>query len=107
MNPAKNRQRGKRTEKAIAKLTGGKRLGLFGGEDVSAGPFSIECKDRLKFSGSHFMAQAINNCPAGKIPLVVVHVTGSRHNDDLVMLRMSDWLDWFGSLEGEENGRTE
>lgn len=98
MNPATNRRRGKATERAIAKRLGGKRLGILGRDDVQAGPFSIEVKDRMKFSGSHFMNQAVNNCPAGKTPLVVVHITGSRHNEDLVIMRMTDWIDWHGSL---------
>ena len=41
MNPAKNRQRGKATERAVAKLTGGKRIGILGNDDVQAGLWSI------------------------------------------------------------------
>ncbi len=99
MNPKHNRDRGKRTEQAVAGLLNGKRLGLLGSEDVSAGPFSIEVKDRMTFAGASFMAQAVRNCPTGKTPLVVVHVTGKRHESDLVMIRLSDWIDWFGKLE--------
>jgi len=98
MNPAKNRQRGKRTEAAIAKQIGGKRLGLLGGDDVQAGPWSIEVKDRMRFIGSSFMAQAIKNCPPCKTPLVIVHETGQRHGGDLVMMRLADWVDWFGHI---------
>lgn len=42
------------------------------------------------------MEQAIRNFPEGMIPLVVVHNTGSKHSNDLVIMRLSDWLDWFG-----------
>ena len=101
MNPAKNRQRGKATERAVAKLTGGKRIGILGNDDVQAGLWSIEVKDRERFIGATFMQQAIRNCPKDKTPLVVVHVTGQRHADDLVMIRLADWLDYYGPLKGE------
>lgn len=91
MNPSKNRRRGKRTESAIAKLLNGKRLGILGKDDVQAGAFSIEVKDRVKFVGTGFMEQAIRYCPGDKTPLVIVHTTGTRHDDDLVMMRLSDW----------------
>ena len=96
MNPKQNRHRGKRTERAIAGIMGGRRLGILGNDDVQAGPFSIEVKDRFRFSGAKFMEQAVRNAPADKTPLVIVHTTGTRHVDDLVMLRLRDWLDWFG-----------
>lgn len=98
MNPAQNRQRGKRTERAIAKQLNGTRRGIMGGHDVDAGPFAIEVKDRVRFIGSSFMDQAVRNCPNGKRPLVVVHETGKRHDGDLVMIRLKDWIDWFGKL---------
>jgi len=101
MNPARNR-RGKQTERNIAKITGGKRIGILGRDDVQAGPFSIEVKDRLRFAGSAFMTQAVRNCPEGKTPLVVVHVTGSRHDGDLVMMRLKDWKDWHGALQNKD-----
>lgn len=98
MNPSRNRNRGKRTEKAIAKITGGKRLGILGRDDVQAGAFSIEVKDRVSFVGATFMQQAIRNCPEGKTPLVIVHQTGSRHTDDIVLMRLADWIDWHGQV---------
>jgi hypothetical protein len=73
MNAAKqNRNRGKNTEKAIAGRLNGKRVGIFGGQDIEVGPFSVEVKDRAAFAGAGFMAQAVRICPAGKTPLVVV-----------------------------------
>jgi len=102
MNPKVNRARGKRTEQAIAKRLNGKRLGLLGNEDVSAGPFSVEVKDRRAFVGTSFMEQAVRNCPEGKTPLVIVHCSGKRHDGDLVMMRLADWQDWHGNLTGGE-----
>jgi len=45
MNPSKNRQRGKRTEKAIAKRIGGKRIGILGKSDVEH-EGGIACKKK-------------------------------------------------------------
>jgi hypothetical protein len=101
MNPKQNRNRGKNTEKAIAGRLNGKRVGIFGGEDLDAGAFSVEGEDRKAFVGAGFMAQAIRNCPQGKTPLVVVHITGARHDGDLVMMRLADWQDWYGKVEGK------
>jgi hypothetical protein len=96
-----NRARGKRTERAIAKKLSGIRRGIMGGHDVEAGPFAVEVKDRARFIGSSFMAQAIKNCPSGKTPLVIVHETGQRHGGDLVMMRLADWNQWYGEIKEE------
>jgi len=49
VNPARNRSRGKNTERQIAKHLGGKQI--LGRDDVQAGPFTIEVKDRACFVG--------------------------------------------------------
>ena len=100
MNPKRNRRQGKKVESKIAELLGGRRMGTMGMEDVDCGQFSIECKNRKKFVGTGFMAQAIANRYKDKIPMVVVHVTGQRHIEDLVMIRMSDWIDLYGKPGG-------
>jgi hypothetical protein len=97
MTPAQDRTRGKCTERAVANKVGGTRLGLLGKEDVDAVQFSIEVKDRKTFAGTSFMEQAIKNCREGKTPLVVVHVTGKRHDGDLIMMRLKDCQDWQGN----------
>lgn len=96
-----NRQRGKRNEKALAKLMGMDRVGIFGGEDGKNDMFSAEFKSRKKFIGRGWMEQASGNCPPNKIPIVVVHVTNQRRCDDLVMVKLSDWLDLHGNLESK------
>ncbi len=55
MNPSKNRQRGKRTEKAIAKRIGGKRIGILGKSDVEHACFSFEVKSRKKFVAEKYL----------------------------------------------------
>ena len=100
MNPKQNRGRGKRCEAAIAKELSGTRRGVLGGHDVDAGPFAVEVKSRAAFVGSGFMEQAVRNCPTRKTPIVVVHITGKRHEGDLVMMRLRDWQEWHGNVEG-------
>ncbi|QWV97466.1 hypothetical protein KP005_19360 [Geomonas nitrogeniifigens] len=92
----RNRQRGKENEKALAKMMKGDRKGLFGGEDISAGPWSIEAKSRVKSTVHTFMEQAKRNCPKGKMPMVIVHLHSSRRENDLVCVRLSDWRAVYG-----------
>ncbi len=99
MSTNKNRQRGKATERAVAKRLDGKRVGVMGGEDVEHPIFSIEVKSRKAFVATDWMAQSARNCPEGKVPLVVVHVTGQRHTEDMVILRMKDFEDFLGKLK--------
>lgn len=95
-----NRDRGKRHEREIAKRLGGIRMGTMGGEDIHMDtPWSIECKARKAFVACDWMEQAVDNSPAGKTPMVVVHVHGSRHDEDLVILRLKDWEEWYGELK--------
>jgi hypothetical protein len=87
-----NRNRGKAAERAVAVALDGKRVGTMGGEDVHLdGPWSCEVKSRQAFVALSWMAQATRNAPKGKTPLVVVHVHGKRHDEDLVILRLADW----------------
>jgi len=65
LSTVNNRQRGKATERAVAKRIGGKRVGILGAEDVSHPLFSIEVKSRKAFVAGDWMAQAVRNCPEG------------------------------------------
>lgn len=98
----RNRERGREYEKRLTDRFKGYRQGLYGGEDVATEIFSIEAKTRKKFVGKQFMEQAVANCSKDKTPLVVVHVVGQRMANDLVMLRLGDFEDWYGSLNVEE-----
>jgi len=87
-----NRNRGKAAERAVASALNGVRIGTMGGEDVHLdGPWSCEVKSRQAFAAMPWMEQTTRNAPKGKKPLVVVHVHGKRHDDDLVILRLKDW----------------
>jgi hypothetical protein len=86
-----NRDRGKRAEREVAKRVGGKRIGLMGGEDIFHPIYSIECKSRNAFVGEGFLAQAERNCPKGKTPIAIVHITHKPHGKDIVLMRLSDF----------------
>ena len=71
----------------------GLNLGTLGGVDVLADEFAIECKSRVKFVGVGWMEQALKYAKKHKkTPLVVVHKKNSQYINDLVMLRMRDFL---------------
>jgi hypothetical protein len=97
-NPKINRDRGKRSEKAVATRLKGRRLGTLGAQDVETSLFSVEVKSRQRFVGEAFLSQARSHCPLGKIPLAVVHLHGQRHNDDIVLLRLRDFQDLHGTI---------
>ena len=85
----KNRQRGKANEKALASILNAARVGIFGGEDLFKDKYSIEAKSRKSFVAEKWMIQSEKNCK-GRIPIVVVHITGKQHDNDLVMFRLKD-----------------
>lgn len=90
----------KGTERAVAKLLGGKRLGHFGGVDVKARWVSAEVKHRQSLPEwlIDAMAQAKRHAEEGQLPIVVLHVHGERHDENLVIMRLGDFQEWFGEL---------
>ncbi len=93
----------KANERAIAKRLGGQRVGATGRntEDVSHDWLSIEVKTRRRLPAWLLaaMAQARANAPAGRLPVVVLHQVGRHHDNDLVVLRLADFEEWFGEME--------
>jgi len=93
----KNRDRGKRHERAIAKLIGGRRVGILGKHDVEdhKGKFSVECKSRevLPKWFQKMWEQAERNCPEMLVPLLVIHKLNQRYEDDWVIMKMKDFLE--------------
>jgi len=99
MNPIKNRQKGKRIEKAIAKRLKAKRIGILGKSDVEHHLFSFEIKSRMRFVGDKWFLQAVRNCEKDKIPAVIVHITGQHHKNDYVILKLKDFEDLLGRVK--------
>ena len=48
-------------------------------------------KVETRFIGNTYMKQAENNCPDGKVPIVVVHTVGRRHYSDVVLILREYW----------------
>lgn len=100
---SKNRRRGKDLERFVAfDLPGGRRVGILGQEDVSLPGFSIECKERKKYPAflDNAMSQAVKNC-RGKMPIVIFHKLNQIHENDLVIMRYSDWRKFIKKEEGK------
>jgi len=95
----RNRDRGKRHERAIAKLLRGRRLGVLGSHDVEDGKglFSVECKSMEKYPKwfEKKIKQTIRNCASDKKPLLVIHKLKQKYLDDWVVIRMEDFLEIF------------
>lgn len=88
-----NRQRGKNTERSLAKLLNAQRVGIMGKEDLNHPVFSYEVKSRQSFAALPWLEQAERNCPEGKTPAFVVHVRGKRHQRDCVIVSLQAWRD--------------
>ena len=89
----KNRNRGKRHERAIAKRLSGTRTGVLGGEDILHNSYSCECKSRQKIPKwfASMWEQTMKNCGENKIPLLIIHALHSKHDDDFVVIRLKDF----------------
>jgi hypothetical protein len=94
-----NKKAGRAYQSTIAKRMGGKSVGTIEGQDIEHPLFSIECKKRKAFVATNWMEQCISNAPEGKTPLLLVHVTGQRHKDDLAIMRLADFEDWLGKVK--------
>ena len=92
-----SRTRGKNAELAVAKRLGAKR-NHFEREDLFHPILSIEvkCRKKLPVLLMKAMAQARAASPAEKIACVVLHEHGSRHADDLAVIRLEDLQDIVG-----------
>lgn len=98
---SQNRRRGKAVEKAIAKKLNGTRIGLLGREDIIHDKFSIEVKSRRSFVGCNWYDQAVRYAK-DKIPIVVIHITNKRYDNDFVLIKLKDFLNIINP-EGEKN----
>ncbi len=69
--------------------------------DVETTAFSVEVKHRKALPAwlEAAMAQAETNATPGKLAIVVLHESGRRHENDLVLVRMRDFEEWFGEAD--------
>ena len=92
----------KATERAICKRLGARRVPVTGRQrgDAPDGEhswLSIEIKHRKSFPLwlHDAMAQAAASVRDEQLPVVVLHQFYRRHDDDFVVLRLRDFVDWF------------
>ena len=96
-------RRWKATERKIAALLGGRRVPVSGrgrgdAPDVAHPWLSIECKDRTSLPAwlLEALAQAEASATPLQLPNAVLHAAGERHAQALVVLRLADFIEWFG-----------
>lgn len=91
----------KACERELARLLGGKRIPINGrqGADVVTPWLTIEVKERRSLPG--WLAEAVGQGQAGRLegrlPVVALHEAGAPYSEALIVVRLADWLEWFGS----------
>jgi len=98
----RNRRRAKAVERVLAKRLGGRRVGILGQEDIFTDLFSVEVKVRKAVAVWEWYQQAVRNAK-GRVPLLIIHVTGKRHDEDLVVMSLADF-ERLIKREGDKNG---
>ncbi len=87
---SKNRQRGKRNQKAIAGLLDGLNIGTLGGTDVLVDmKYCIECKSMNQYPKwfSKMWNQSVSNTKKGGISIIQLHITSAEHiKEDLIVM---------------------
>jgi hypothetical protein len=96
-------KRWKATERRIAALLGGRRVPVSGrgrGDqpDIAHPWLALEVKDRatLPVWLLDALPQAEASGTPAQLPVAVLHRAGDRHDHALIVLRLADFVDWFG-----------
>ena len=88
-------RRGKDTERAIARKVQGERLGntVMATPDVVSDGLVLECESResLPLWLVKALTKVVTKAPHGKVPVVVLHQVGKKHDADIVCLRLRDF----------------
>jgi hypothetical protein len=96
----------KRNERAIARRLSGERVPVTGRQrgdvpDVKHNRLAIECKHRKSLPA--YLRDAIAQSQAAKrgdqLPIAILHESLSRHDDDLVVMRLSEFEIWLSKEE--------
>ncbi len=94
----------KAAERRIAELLGAKRVPVSGrargdAPDVTSPWLSVEVKHWTRGIPAYLedaMRQAEASANPEQLPLAVLHVVGQQYERSFVVLRLSDFRDWFG-----------
>jgi GAF domain-containing protein len=93
----------KAVERQIARRLGGQRVGVTGRStaDVIGAWFVAEIKYRKTLPQwlKDALAQARAAANDQQLPIAVLHESGQRFSDAIIMLRLADFEDWFGKIE--------
>ena len=92
------RNRGKSMERAITKIfqfDNARRVGILGKEDIVTDRFIIEVKERKKLPKFILNAygQIEKHRTRDRIPLFILHELNKNHMNDLVILKLKDFLE--------------
>lgn len=94
----------KRRERKAARALGGKRTSEPGksSPDGTAGAYIVECKlrDELPQWIKDGLATAQGHASGKQLGLLILHEKGAY--DDLVVLSLKDFKEWFGEVKCEE-----
>ena len=95
-------KRWKRNERRQAEMLGGERVPITGRQrgsapDIKHAWLAIESKSRKAIPG--WLREAMEQAEASKrenqLPVAIVHTVGERHPQDLIVMRLGDFIDWF------------
>jgi hypothetical protein len=81
-------------EKKYEELFGGLRVGTLGKEDVFHHIYSVECKEMQDDKGMKKLTGFWEQCTGNakdKVPILAMHFLGTRYEDDLIVMRASDF----------------
>ena len=96
----------KRTERVVARRLGGERVPVSGRQrgdvpDVKHELWSDEVKhwSRMPVRVVEAMQQAKAAVRGDQVPIVVLHAADTHHDEDLVVVRLGDFVDLVGEVE--------
>jgi hypothetical protein len=99
----------KAAERKVAARIGGARLSNHAlglrTPDCESDWLSVEVKHRKALPSwlLDALGQARTNATPGKLAVAVLHQAGARYDDALVVVRLSDFVEWFGG-DGTADG---
>lgn len=103
----------KKTERTIAQILGGERIPVSGRQrgfspDIRHPYLSIEVKHRDILPGwLHEAMDQAELASQDEHPIVVLHEKGQKHDNDFVVMRLSEFKTWVQGLEVENEGLLE
>lgn len=107
----RNRQRGKRSEKAIETVlkkidSEVRRIGVLGKEDVIGRYITVEVKSREKLPKwlSHAFEQLREEATSDKLHVVYLHLFRQRKLNDIIMMTLRTFLSLFEAFVKEKEG---